>query len=358
MTVPYLMSQAGAISGIAILALAFGVSAALHLMVADMLLLENCGLTILPVFRRFLFRGKLRRVWTGTFFALLCVVLVANLAAYVAGGGEIIASLTSFGEPLSRVLFYLVSIVVPLCGLKALGLSEKAGVAAMVAVVLALAAISFLSGKQPISILPQNGSSVLALYGGVMFCLSALFSVPQAVSGLERDRNRIRRAAFLGLGLNALLTLILSLSAIRASRTVTKVAIIGWAGSLGRPVRLLASLFVLLAMLTSFWAIALALGEMAAAQLPRLSGAPGFIAVTLPSLLITFIGGAGFLSFISVTGGAVAVIVALLLLPAYWNARREGGCSSLLGPAGDSKLITALVGAGYLLMAAGSLISV
>ena len=181
--------------------------------------------------------------------------------------------------------------------------------------------------------------------------------MPQVVEGLGGDRRKIKAAVAGGLGLNTLLTAVVAVAAIRASGAVTPVAIIGWSAALGEPVRIVASLFILLAMLTSFWAISLALGEMTAHQ-TRLGGVPGFVIVTLPSLLLTFVGGADFLSFIGVAGGAVAVIVALLVLPAHRSSRRESAESPLLGPPGDSRAFSLLIGLGYLLMAAGSLMSV
>lgn len=354
---PYLMSRTGALVGAAVLLAALGVSAVLHLMLADMLLVEPCGLTILPIFRRFLFRGKAKRFLTGLFFLLLCVVLAANLAAYIAGGGEIIASLLGPGDAASRILFYLVALVPPVLGLKAIGASEKAGVALMAGLILLLAVLSFQQGRQPMDLRPQGGRAVVALYGGIMFCLSALFAVPQAVEGLAGNRKQIRRAIALGLSLNTGMTLVLSVSALRASKTVTQVAIVGWSAALGRPVQLLASFFVLLAMLTSFWAIAFALSEMAGAVMPRLRGFSGMAAVTLPSLLLTLFGG-GFLSFISLTGGAVAVIVALLLLPAYRSSRKEAVSPPLLGNICEHRWFALLIGLGYLLMAVGSVLSI
>lgn len=103
-----------------------------------------------------------------------------------------------------------------------------------------------------------------------MFSLSALFSVPQAVEGLSHSdsgKEKIGGSIALGLMINLLITIAISVCAIIASDEVTEVAIIGWSESLGIYVKIFASLFVAFAMVTSYWAISLALSDIVKEQM-------------------------------------------------------------------------------------------
>ena len=63
----------------------------------------------------------------------------------------------------------------------------------------------------------------------------------------------------------------------------------------------------------------------------------------------------GFLDFLELAGGAIAIIVAVLVVPTYRNARKELS-GSILGPiGGNGGQIFVVI--GYVLMAVGNLVS-
>lgn len=90
MTLPYLVNRAGIISCIVILLVAFFFSYCMHMMLAEMIIGSGRDAQIVTMFKKFLFKGKFARALTAVFFALTVVVLIANLAAYIAGGAEIL----------------------------------------------------------------------------------------------------------------------------------------------------------------------------------------------------------------------------------------------------------------------------
>ena len=346
MALPFLAQRAGWPGTALVLCFAYLVTVALHFMVAEMLLSAKNGSGILSIFSEFLFRGRLKAPLTAVFFALLLVTLLFNLCAYIAGGADIISDLTGAPPALSKAALYAFAVIVPIMGLKPLGVSEKAAVIVMIAMTAALTGISFMKGGNALPVLPDGASAVIALYGLSMFSFSALFSVPQAVCGLGHSPRAIKVAIALGVGVNLLMSLAICFSVLRVSQKVTEVAIVGWSASLGAPVRLVSSLLVLCAMITSYWAISLALSDMVREQLNAKGRKwPVYIASTLPCLLMAMASDASFTSFIGVAGGAVAVIIALLLLPAYCNAR-------------SFKAPVLLIGACYVLMAVGSVLAV
>jgi len=362
MALPYLAQHAGWSGTLLVLCLAYSVTVVLHFMVADMLLVAKNGSGILSIFSEFLFRGKLKTILTTVFFGLLLITLLFNLSAYIAGGADILTDLTGMPPAVSKMALYAAAAIVPMLGLKALGLSEKTTVLLMLAAALSLAVISLPKSNNALPILPVSANAVVALYGLAMFSFSALFSVPQAVEGLARNPRAIKISIIFGVAINLLMSLVICFSVLYTSQTVTEVAIIGWSAALGEPIRLIGSLVVLGAMVTSYWAISLALSDMVCEQfnVKRLNRLIYFLS-TLPCLLLAIFSGASFASFISVAGGAVAVIIALLLLPAYriacnWSKDKEA--SIIACPLRGNIGLVLFIGACYITMAVGSMLVV
>lgn len=361
MALPFLAQNTGWLTTLIVLIIAWSITVVLHMMVADMLLAAKNGNGLLSVFSEFLFRGKFRKALTAGFFVLLLITLLFNLSAYISGGAGIVTDLFELSALLSKLIFYGIAIIVPLLGLKALGFSEKTTVIIMFLVTVGLTVISSVKGNNPLELLPQSGSAPLALYGLAMFSFSALFSVPQAVEGLGREPGAIKKAVGIGVGINLVMSLLICFSALYASETVTEVAIVGWSAGLGLPVKITGSLLILFAMLTSFWAISLALSDMVCEQFKvKRRKWPAFICSTIPCLLLALFSGANFTSFVSIAGGAVAVIIALLLLPAYRLSSKSGKKDTMTTLPrklrGNIGLIL-LIGLFYILMAAGSVIA-
>lgn len=353
MAIPILFHNTGLVPAIIILTVAYMVSVFLHIMVANILLKAKNGYQLLSVFNEFLFKGKFGNVFSTIFFCLLTIVLFANLSAYITGGAEIITSL--FGLPLlaSKICFYMISAGLVFFGLKAVGFGEKITMIGIIFVTVILTIVSFVNIKNPISVYWTDLPSYLTLYAMAMFSFSALFSVPQVVEGSSEKEARIGPSIACGLFINFIITILISVSAIISSSEVTEVAIIGWSNSLGLPVKIFASLFIIFAMITSYWAISLALSDIVKEQL-KFSNSLSWLIATLPSFLLTFITSASFADFVKIAGGAVAVIIALLLIPAYYNSLKDENPPFILKKLGQSRIVIITIAVFYIIMAIGS----
>lgn len=71
LSMPYLSEKIGFINSLIVLAVAFAASYVLHLMIADLALKTSEGGQIIACLGQFLFRGKLKKVLTVSFFALM-----------------------------------------------------------------------------------------------------------------------------------------------------------------------------------------------------------------------------------------------------------------------------------------------
>ena len=197
-------------------------------------------------------------------------------------------------------------------------------------------------------------NQALAYFGMVMFAFSAFFSVPQAVKGLDGDAAKLKKAVFLGLFNNFVLMLVICFCAIVASEEITELAMIGWSRGIGAWAELAGSVFTILAMLTTYWSISLALADIVDEQL-HLSRRLCWLIATLPSLLLTFMGLGGFMEFMRLAGGLIAIIIAIGVVPAYRKCRREEG--EILVKHGGTAMQVIIILA-YMLMAVGNVVPV
>lgn len=359
MAVPYLAASVG-LAGLAlILPIAWAASALVHLMLAEVLFRTGRDLQIIELLRLYLLGGRIGRWLLWAIFALLSIAFLANLAAYVSGAGAIVASLLGLEAHLGEIIIYIASAGVVFFGLRAVGAAERFGALMLVGLVLA---IGLGAVGQPFH--PPLGPSGapgqwLALYSMVMYALWTFYSVPQVVQGLGPDRRGAVLAITAGLAINGVLTLAVALIALGISSPVTEVAIIGIAHQIGAWAGTVGSLFIVFAMLTSYWSVSLALADIFRER-TGISQRLAWLLATLPSLLVLWLGAWQFLEWLRLAAGATALVVALITLPMYRQARRSGPVRDpgwTLGRLG-SPAVMALVLLALLLMAAGSLAAV
>ena len=355
LSMPYMAARNGVILSTLILILSLLASYVLHLMIAEIALKEGNGGQIISCLNRFLFRGKTQQVLTVIFFALMAVILVTNLAAYISGAEEIIVGLLPIPSIAAKLLFYVVAASVVLFGLKAVGVSEKIAVTVIFALIAALAAASLLNVRNPLSLSAGSLNDALAYYGLAMFAMSAFFSVPQAVEGLDGDTKKIRKAVFLGLLNNFILILVISVCSLLSSTEITELAMVGWSAGIGLWAQLIGGLFTVLAMLTTYWSLSLALGGIVDDML-HTGTKISWILATLPSLILVLFNVAGFLDLMRTAGGLIAIIIAVMVVPAYHNARRDVPENNLLRRSGLPLEIVIVI--AYILMAVGSVVPV
>ena len=355
LSMPYMAARNGLILSTLILILSLLASYVLHLMIAEIALKEGNGGQIISCLNRFLFRGKTKQVLTVIFFVLMAVILVTNLAAYISGAEEIIVGLLPIPSIAAKLLFYVVAASVVLFGLKAVGVSEKIAVTVIFALITALAAASLLNVRNPLSLSAGSLNDALAYYGLAMFAMSAFFSVPQAVEGLSGDTKKIRKAVFLGLLNNFILILVISVCSLLSSTEITELAMVGWSAGIGLWAQLIGGLFTVLAMLTTYWSLSLALGGIVDDML-HTGTKISWLLATLPSLILVLFNMAGFLDLMRTAGGLIAIIIAVMVVPAYHNARRDVPENNLLRRSGLPLEIMIVI--AYILMAVGSVVPV
>lgn len=355
LSMPYMAARNGLLLSTVILVAALLASYVLHMMIAEIALKEESGGQIISCLNRFLFRGKWKKPLTILFFVLMAVILVTNLAAYISGAEEVIVGLIPMPSFAAKLLFYVVAAAVVLFGLKAVGISEKIAVAIIFGLIGILAVASLLNIHNKVSISAGTVNDALAYYGMAMFSMSAFFSVPQAVQGLGGDKKKIGKAVFLGLFNTFILIFVISVCSLMSSKEITELAMVGWSAGIGLWAQVIGSLFTILAMLTTYWSLSLALGGIIDDML-HVGSRISWLLATLPSLIVVMFKLAGFMDLMRTAGGLIAILIAVMVVPAYHNARKEVPDKNILKKSGLWLEIVIIV--AYILMAVGSVVPV
>ncbi len=357
MAVPYLAERVGPLGLAVVLVVAYAAATFIHLMLVEVSLRTGRPLQVIELMHLWVLDRPGRRPLLWLIFGLLVVAFVAALAAYVAAEAEIVSDATGLSPALSQLLVYAFSAGVVFFGLRAVGLLETVGVIGLVGCVVVLAV-----GALGVPIEPDlsvRGSTLdgLALYGMVMYGYYAFFSVPQVVKGLAPDGRAAARAVMAGLAVNGAFIAVVAAVALAVSEPVTEVAIVGIADRLGPWAGGTGAVFVLIALLTTYWAVSLALADIIGERL-GLGSRASWLAATLPSLLLLYLGALGFLDWLQLAAGLTAIVIALVTVPMYVNARRRGPVADpdwSLGRWGSRPML-GLALLATVLMAVGSLL--
>lgn len=362
MAVPYLASRAGLLPFLPIILAAAAINIILNLLLVDVLVRDGRDLQIVELMSTYVFRGRVGKLLSWVFFTILGLSFFASLAAYIAGAGEVIAGLWGISILGSQLVVYGFSALIVFFGLKSVGFSEKIAVYLLLVFSLIIGIGSIGVWELPsdsFELISGIGKEMLALFGIVMYSLNAAFAVPQVVKGLSRNRQRSTQAVVTGTLINAALILFVTVTALAVSHPVTEVAIIGIGAAANRTVDIAGSLFVIIAMLTTYWSVSLALADMISQRLQVGSRASWLIATT-PTLVLIIFRRWSFLNYLQIAGGLVALVVVYVTVPMFRRARREhpmnddDGFSKVLG----SPVILGLFILGMILMSVGSFIGI
>ena len=354
LSMPYLCAKIGFLNACFVLVIAFVASYVLHLMIADLSLKTEDGGQIISCLNQFLFKGKFKSILTIGFFALLLAILFTNLTGYITGAEEIIVGLIPMPTLLAKLIFYVLAASIVIFGLKAVGVSEKVAMVVIFALIGILAVSSFFVDPNPVPLFNFSVNGFLAYYGMSMFSLAAFFSVPQAVEGLNGDRKKIRKAIFLGFLNNFIIIIVINFCALLASTEVTEVAMVGWSAGIGRWAQIAGGLFTLLAMLTTYWSLSLALADIVQ-ETTKINSKLSWLIATLPSLILALLNLGGFMSFMRTAGGLISIIIAVMVVPAFINSKKAPGESVLKH---NGPLVCAIIIIAYIMMGVGSVVPV
>lgn len=303
----------------------------LHLIIAE-LSYNNGGAQFISCFDRELFAGRFKQIFTWAAFALLGLSVLMNVSSFLTGAANVFHQWFGLDATAGMLLFYVLGAGVVFFGMKLVGVCEKYAVAAMVLVMGLLFVFTLTRPTQPLPTAFGGGKNALALLSVVSFSLSAVMSTPQVVKGLEGDARRIRLSIALGLALNAMLILLVTITTllgVGAPQVTERGALVDLSAKLGGWVSVVGYVFSLLALATSFWANTLNLRDIVHEQ-THWNEKLSWLCASLPCLALALLSSLSFVKF-TLFASAIQVVTGLGIILAYHFSRRRVGSAALVG---------------------------
>ena len=175
------------------------------------------------------------------------------------------------------------------------------------------------------------------------------------MKGLDGNPGKIRSCIFIGFGLSSIFVLIVTMTVLLGTKgEITKeLAYMQLGESIGSWAVVLAGIFSLFALLTTFWSNTLALRDVVHEQIGTGNRISWLIA-TIPCILFAVFGVNSFIILTRIMSGVV-VLVSVMLVLTYGKSRRKAGASPICGVIGTVPFQVLMV-ISTIISAVGSLI--
>lgn len=328
--VPYLAVRNSMWDVVWMVAFAYIVNVILHLIIAE-LSYNNGGVQLVKSFEGELFHGKMKKIFSWIIFIVYGLAIMVGVSGNINGGAQIFVNW--FGLPLwaAQLIYYLIAGSVVFMGMKAAGIAQKYSVALLLVIVAVMTAGTFLHPRNTLYTAPFHINNLLALYSMVVFATSANQAVIQVVKGLNGDSKRIRKTIFTGFGLSSLFVLVVTLTVLLGTKGAVdkELAYMQLGESIGGWALILAGIFSLFALLTTFWSNTLALRDVVHEQVGTGNRVSWLIA-TVPCILFAIFGVSSFIVLTRIMSGVV-VLVSIMLVLTYGKSRKKVGSSPICG---------------------------
>ena len=328
--VPYLAIRNSMWDVVWMVALSYVVNVILHLIIAE-LSYNNGGVQLVKSFEGELFHGKMKKIFSWIMFVVYGLAIMVGVSGNINGGAQIFVNW--FGLPLwaAQLIYYLIAGSVVFMGMKAVGIAQKYSVALLLIIVAVMSAGTFLRPLNTLYTAPFHINNLLALYSMVVFATSANQAVIQVVKGLNGDSKRIRKTIFTGFGLSSLFVLVVTLTVLLGTKGAVdkELAYMQLGESIGGWALILAGIFSLFALLTTFWSNTLALRDVVHEQVGTGNRVSWLIA-TVPCILFAIFGVSSFIVLTRIMSGVV-VLVSIMLVLTYGKSRKKVGSSPICG---------------------------
>ena len=328
--VPYLAVRNSMWDVVWMVAFAYIVNVILHLIIAE-LSYNNGGVQLVKSFEGELFHGKMKKIFSWIMFGVYGLAIMVGVSGNINGGAQIFVNW--FGLPLwaAQLIYYLIAGSVVFMGMKAVGIAQKYSVALLLVIVAVMTAGTFLHPRNTLYTAPFHINNLLALYSMVVFATSANQAVIQVVKGLNGDSKRIRKTIFTGFGLSSLFVLVVTLTVLLGTKGAVdkELAYMQLGESIGGWALILAGIFSLFALLTTFWSNTLALRDVVHEQVGTGNRVSWLIA-TVPCILFAIFGVSSFIVLTRIMSGVV-VLVSIMLVLTYGKSRKKVGSSPICG---------------------------
>ncbi|QUH28061.1 aromatic amino acid transport family protein [Vallitalea guaymasensis] len=328
--VPFLATKNNLRDVVLMVILAYFINVVLHLIIAE-LSYNNGGVQLVKSFEGELFRGKAKKIFSWIMFTVYGLAIVVGVSGNINGGAMIIWSWLDIPFSLAQIIYYVLAGIVVFMGMKAVGIAQKYTVSLLIVIVIAISIGTFMKPMNAIGSSKVHINNLLGLYSMVVFATSANQAVIQSVKGLKGNVKKIRTSIFLGFAISSIFVLIVTITVLLGvNNSLDKeLAYLQLGENIGRWAAILAGLFSLFALLTTFWSNTLSLRDVVHEQI-GINNKVCWLLATIPSLLFAIFGVNSFIILTRIMSGVV-VLVAVMLVFTYNRSRKKAGASPICG---------------------------
>lgn len=328
--VPYLATKNSMLDVIWMVAIAYIVNVILHLIIAE-LSYNNGGVQLVKSFEGELFTGRMKKVFSWIMFIVYGLAIMIGVSGNINGGAQIFVNWFNIPLWAAQLIYYVIAGIVVFIGMKAVGIAQKYAVAVLMVIVAVMTIGTFMHPVNALYTAPFHLNNLLALYSMVVFATSANQAVIQVVKGLDGNAGKIRKTIFAGFGLSSLFVLIVTLTVLLGTKgTLDKeLAYMQLGESIGKWAMILAGIFSLFALLTTFWSNTLALRDVVHEQI-GIGNRISWLIATIPCILFAIFGVSSFIVLTRIMSGVV-VLVSIMLVLTYGKSRKKAGRSPICG---------------------------
>lgn len=352
--VPYLATKNSLLDVVWMVLIAYAVNVILHLIIAE-LSLNNGGVQLVKSFEGELFHGKMKKVFSWIVFVVYGLAIMTGISGNINGGAQIFVNWFNIPLELAQILYYVIAGVVVFIGMKAVGIAQKYAIMVLFGIVGIMTAATFMHPLNSLYRSEFHWNNLIALYSMVIFATSANQAVIQVVKGLGGDAPRIRKSIFVGFALSSLFVLVVTATVLLGTKGSPdkELAYMQLGESIGPWAVVLAGIFSLFALLTTFWSNTLALRDVVHEQ-TGIGNRLSWVLATLPCILFAIFGVNSFIILTRIMSGVV-VLVSIMLVITYGKSRRRAGSSPICGVIG-TKPFQILMVISTIISAVGALI--
>lgn len=331
--VPFLARKNSMLTVILLSLLAYCINVVLHLVIAE-LSYNNGGKQLVKSFEGELFQGKSKKYFSWFMFVVYGLAIMVGVSGNINGGAQIFVNWFDLPFKQAQILYYLLAGVVVFMGMKAVGIAQKYSVILLFVIVGVMSVGTFMMPKQPLVAAPFKFNNFLALYSMTVFATSANQAVIQVVKGLDGDVKEIRNTIFTGFAISTAFVLLVTVTVLLGcSGEVDKeLAYMQLGENIGEWAVVLAGIFSLFALLTTFWTHTLALRDVVHEQV-GLDNRICWVLATVPCILFAIFGVNSFMVLTRLMSGVV-VLVSIMLVLTYGKSRKRAGKSEICGVVG------------------------
>jgi len=331
--VPYLATKNNLFTVVWMVVLGYIINVIMHLIIAE-LSYNNGGVQLVKSFENELFTGRFKKIFSWIVFGIYGLAIIVGVSGNINGGAQIF--MNWFGLPVmaAQLIYYAIAAIVVFVGMKAVGIAQKYAVFAMLVIVAAMTIGTFTGTLSPAAFADLKVNNMLGLYSMIVFATSANYAIAQVVKGLDGNVKEIRTTIFTGFGISSILVLVVTTTVLigTGGQCSKELAYMELGEHIGGWAIVVAGIFSLVALLTTFWAQTLGLRDIVHEQI-NTGNKLSWLIATAPSLLFALFGVNSFIVLTRIMSG-VSILMSIALILTYGKSRKRAGSSPICGIVG------------------------